>query len=90
MHALLRSTRLDLAQRILGSRIVNIVPGTDGWAQITVRYPEIESVRQLLQFGDHVRILEPAEAVSRFHDIATQIMEAHSANNWTDSTHHHG
>lgn len=90
VHALLRSTRLDLAQRILGSRIVNIVPGTDGWAQITVRYPEIESVRQLLQFGDHVRILEPAEAVSRFHDIATQIMEAHSANNWTDSTHHHG
>ncbi|WP_367405068.1 WYL domain-containing protein, partial [Kocuria marina] len=79
VHALLRSTRLDLAQRILGTRLVNITNTDDDWTSIVVHYPDVESVRQLLQFGDHIRILNPTEAAARFHDLAAQIMQAHAA-----------
>ena len=78
VHALLRSTRLDLAQRILGTRMANVTYTEDAWTLITVRYPDVESVRQLLYLGDHIRILNPAEAVEQFHDLAAQIMRAHS------------
>ena len=74
VHALLRSTRLDLAQRILGTRMANVTYTEDAWTLITVRYPDVESVRQLLYLGDHIRILNPAEAVEQFHDLAAQIM----------------
>ena len=33
-------------------------PGVE-WVTIVVRYPEVESVRQLLQFGDHIRMGRP-------------------------------
>ena len=55
VHALLRSTRLDLAQRILGTRMANVTYTEDAWTLITVRYPDVESVRQLLYLGDHIR-----------------------------------
>lgn len=44
VHALLRSTRLDLAQRILGTRMANVTYTEDAWTLITVRYPDVESV----------------------------------------------
>ena len=84
VHALLRSTRLDLAQRILGTRMANVTYTEDAWTLITVRYPDVESVRQLLYLGDHIRILNPAEAVEQFHDLAAQIMRAHSTNSSTN------
>lgn len=84
VHALLRSTRLDLAQRILGTRLVNITNTDDDWTSIVVHYPDVESVRQLLQFGDHIRILNPTEAAARFHDLAAQIMQAHAASSSTN------
>ena len=80
MRALLRSTRLDLARRILGTRLVATTAVDAEWSSIVVQYPDVESVRQLLQFGDHIRILSPVEAVTRFHDVAAQIMQAHSSN----------
>lgn len=84
VHALLRSTRLDLAQRILGTRMANVTYTEDAWTLITVRYPDVESVRQLLYLGEHIRILNPAEAVEQFHDLAAQIMRAHSTNSSTN------
>lgn len=77
IDVLLRSTRLDLAQRILGTRIVNITDTNDEWTPMVVLYPDIESVRQLLQFGDHIRISGPAEAITRFHDLAVNIANVH-------------
>ena len=38
----------------------------------------------LLYLGDHIRILNPAEAVEQFHDLAAQIMRAHSTNSSTN------
>lgn len=84
VHALLRSTRLDLAQRILGTRMVSIAHTEDAWTPITVLYPDLESVRQLLQFGDHIRILSPTDAVRRFHDIAAEIMQNHPVSKSTN------
>ena len=49
MTARLRHGRLDLAKRILGTRIHHVEPAANGWHQVTIRYPEGESVRQLLQ-----------------------------------------
>lgn len=78
VHALLRSTRLDLAQRILGTRIANVTTTSAAWTPITIHYPDVESVRQLFQFGDHIRIQNPASAIKRFHELATQIAQAHA------------
>lgn len=78
IRALLRASRLDLAARILGTRLVDVTEPTDGWLTITVAYPDIESVRQLLQFGDHIRVLDPPPAVQRVHDLAGQLMRAHT------------
>ncbi|MBO3142972.1 helix-turn-helix transcriptional regulator [Dermatophilus congolensis] len=79
VRALLRSTRVDLAQRILGTRMAHTIRTDDEWTPITVHYPDVESVRQLLQFGDHIRLLSPPEAVERFGAIATQMMRAHQS-----------
>ncbi len=77
IHAKLRATRLDLARRILGSRIINIAETQGEWVQITLAYPEMESVRQLLQFGDHIQVISPPDAVRRIHDLACHLAQAH-------------
>ncbi|MGB8406456.1 MAG: WYL domain-containing protein [Mycobacterium sp.] len=74
----LRKSRLDLARRILGARIHTISSAEDGWCTVDVRYPEIESVRQLLQFGDHIEILAPETARKRIRQLATDLVERHS------------
>lgn len=78
INAHLRANRLDLAARILGSRLVDVSNPVDEWLTITVAYPDIESVRQLLQFGDHIKVLDPPEAVQRVHDLAHQLMQTHN------------
>lgn len=78
VRALLRASRLDLATRILGTRLVDATDPVDGWLTITVAYREVEDVRQLLQFGDHIRVLEPPRAVERIHDLAHQLLATHA------------
>lgn len=41
----------------------------------------VESVRQLLQFGDHIRVLR---SVTRFHERAAQFIEAYQADGSAD------
>lgn len=36
--------------------------------------PEAEDA----QFGDHIKVLDPPEAVQRIHDLAHQLMQAHN------------
>lgn len=48
----LRESRLDLAWSILGARIHEVSKPENGWCDVPVRYPDIESVRQLLQLHD--------------------------------------
>lgn len=77
--ARLRAGRVDLARRILGTRLEEVGAAKDGWCVITVRYPELEGVRQLLQFGDHIEILAPHEARDRFRALALDLAERHGA-----------
>lgn len=74
----LRESRLDLARRILGTRIHEVSYAEKGWCTVVVRYPDVESVRQLLQFGDHIEILTPETARERIRQLATDMAERHS------------
>lgn len=76
--ARLRATRVDLAQRILGARIRDVSDSENGWCSIRIRYPGIESVRQLLQFGDHIEVLAPKAARERVRQLAEDLAERHS------------
>lgn len=75
----LRESRLDLARRILGTRIHEVSETERGWCSVVIRYPNIESVRQLLQFGDHIEILTPETARERIGQLARDLAERHSA-----------
>jgi predicted DNA-binding transcriptional regulator YafY len=73
----LRSSRLDLARRVLGNRIREASGTDDEWCALVIRYPDVESVRQLLQFGDHIEVLAPETARARMHQLAAALAENH-------------
>lgn len=75
----LRANGTDLARRILGARIHDVSDAEDGWCTVVVRYPEIEAVRQLLQFGNHIEILTPETARKRISQLAEDLAERHSS-----------
>jgi predicted DNA-binding transcriptional regulator YafY len=76
--ALLDADRIDLARRILGSRLRSVSQEDgDARATITVGYDELDGVRQLLQFSDHIEVLHPPAARKVVHDLAAQIARAH-------------
>ncbi|WP_026116076.1 helix-turn-helix transcriptional regulator [Nocardiopsis kunsanensis] len=74
----LRESRLDLAHRILGTRIHGVSRAEEGWCTVVVRYPDVESVRQLLQFGDHIEVLGPEAARERVRRLAGDLAERHA------------
>jgi len=75
--ARLREGQLDRARRILGTRIHDVAPAANGWCRVTIRYPERESVRQLLQFADHIEVLAPPEARERVRELAADLAARH-------------
>ena len=77
IEARLRRSRLDLAHRILGSRMTAVHQLDDQWCQVTIRYEEVEAVRQLMQFGDHIEVLTPARARHRLHELACDLATRH-------------
>ncbi|WP_030812983.1 helix-turn-helix transcriptional regulator [Streptomyces sp. NRRL S-337] len=73
--ARIRRDRLDLAVRILGGALTGPPrtgdpdgpgnghgDGDEEWAVIEVAFPVLPAVRQLLQFGDALEVLDPPEA----------------------------
>lgn len=76
--ALLRASRVDMAFRILGSRLIQQERVDDDWVRIVVGYADIQGVRQLLQFGDNIWITDPPEAVKIVADLAKELAERHS------------
>jgi predicted DNA-binding transcriptional regulator YafY len=71
--ATLSKDRLALARRILGSRLTTSRPLDAEQVEITVTYDQVESVRQLLQFGAHLRVTAPPEARTLARDAAAAI-----------------
>ncbi len=69
--AVLSLDRVELARRILGSRLTGSKPLDATRVEITVAYEQVEAVRQLLQFGAHLRVTSPPEAQAVMRDVAT-------------------
>ncbi len=74
----LRANRLDLARRVLGARITEVRDSGGEWCHVTIRYDEVESVRQLLQLGDHIEVLAPERARRRVHELARDLAARHA------------
>ncbi|GAA4008007.1 WYL domain-containing protein [Streptomyces marokkonensis] len=69
---------LDMARRVLGSRFRTAsARGDDGRVEITVAYDQLDGVRQLLQFSDHIEVVGPETARRLIHRLATRIAHAH-------------
>jgi predicted DNA-binding transcriptional regulator YafY len=76
--ALIDADRVDIARRVLGSRLRSAsVPDGDARATITVGYEELDGVRQLLQFSDHIEVLRPLAARKLIREVAQQIAVTH-------------
>ncbi|WP_214106846.1 helix-turn-helix transcriptional regulator [Acrocarpospora catenulata] len=78
--ALLDADREDIARRILGSRL-RTVDATDDPTRIrlTVGYEQLDGVRQLLQFSDHIEITHPSEARALIATLAGRIAARHDS-----------
>ncbi|AQS69441.1 YafY family protein [Streptomyces pactum] len=70
---------LDMARRVLGARFRTASdPGEDGRVEITVAYDQLDGVRQLLQFSDHIEVVAPEPARELVHRLATRIARTHT------------
>jgi predicted DNA-binding transcriptional regulator YafY len=65
----LRADRLDLAKRILGRRLARVSALNREYVEITVAYDQLQGIRQLLQFGEHLTLTHPPEATRAMRDI---------------------
>ncbi|WP_217166840.1 YafY family protein [Streptomyces sp. AC512_CC834] len=69
---------LDLARRILGARLrAASEPGEDGTVEVTVVYGQLDGVRQLLQFGEHIEVVAPEAARRLVQRLATHLARTH-------------
>lgn len=82
--ALLDAGSVDLARRILGSRLRTVDdagatgdPADAGRVSITVAFRQVAGARQLLQFADHIEIVAPPEARALFRQLAQEVARRH-------------
>jgi predicted DNA-binding transcriptional regulator YafY len=77
----LHRSRLDIARRILGSRLTAVEDSADAdTVKISVEYVEIGGVRQLLQFGDSLEVTAPEEARRLVVDLSRAILSRYERN----------
>lgn len=74
---LLDADRIDIARRILGSRLLTVTHHSDGRLRLTVGYDQLDGVRHLLQFSDHFEVVDPPEARCLVRALALKISQAH-------------
>ena len=76
--ATLDAKTVDIARRILGNRLLSVEPtGAPDWVSIAVGYDQLDGVRQLLQFSDHIEVTDPPEARKLIADLARTITRRH-------------
>ncbi|MFG2679141.1 helix-turn-helix transcriptional regulator [Streptomyces sp. NPDC048392] len=69
---------LDLARRVLGARLKEASDrGDHGRVEITVAYDQVDGVRQLLQFGEHIEVVAPEPARRLVERLATHLARTH-------------
>lgn len=64
---------------VLGSRRIHHEPVDENFVRIVVGYADIQGVKQFLQFGDHIWVTDPPEAVKITADLADGLAKRHSA-----------
>lgn len=77
--ARVRADRVDLARRILGARLAEVGPESDGWCPIRLRVHEVEGVVQLFQFAHDVEVLEPPAARRHVAELAAALAARHGS-----------
>ncbi|MGO2862287.1 MAG: helix-turn-helix transcriptional regulator [Brevibacterium sp.] len=77
--AYLDADREDLAHRILGSRLRSVepLPTNDLKMRITVAYDQLDGVRQLMQFTDHIEVIDPPSARELVKKLAGDMAARH-------------
>lgn len=76
--ATLDAKTVDIARRILGNRLLSVEPtGAPDRVSIAVGYDQLDGVRQLLQFSDHIEVTDPPEARKLIADLASTITRRH-------------
>ncbi|SDR07900.1 helix-turn-helix transcriptional regulator [Actinopolyspora saharensis] len=81
VRARMRTHRLDMAGRIIGSRMSVRPEGehsTGEWTEIELHCPALGAVRQLLQFGADAEVLEPPEARAEAARGARELAELYA------------
>lgn len=79
VEALLDVDGVDLARRILGSRLRTVgAADAAGRVPITVAYAQVQAARQLLQFADHIEVTAPPEARALLHRLAQDTARRHA------------
>ena len=68
-----------MARRILGSRLRSVeqLPDDDVKVRITVAYDQIDGVRQLMQFTDHIEVIDPPAARELVRKLAGDMAARH-------------
>jgi predicted DNA-binding transcriptional regulator YafY len=69
----------DMARRILGSRLRSVEPvdNDDTKVQIIVAFDQLDGVRQLMQFTDHIEVIDPPQARELVKNLARDMAERH-------------
>ena len=76
--ALLDADRVDLARRVLRGRLRSIdQTGHPRRVTITIGYEQLDGVRQLLQFADHLEVVAPTAARELIQRLAQDVALAH-------------
>ena len=80
VSARVRPARIELFRRIVGPFLLSADEAeSDGWIPVSLAYPVFEAVRQLLQFGGEVEVLEPAAARAELARAAAGVTALYEA-----------
>ncbi|WP_406299656.1 WYL domain-containing protein [Embleya sp. NBC_00888] len=78
IRARVRRTRVDMFVRIVGAWLTGPpADHDDEWVTVELGYPALGAVRQLLQFGTDVEVLDPPQARTAMVETAAAIVGAY-------------
>lgn len=74
VNARVRPSRIDMFTRIIGKYLTAPPVRGEQWCTVELTYPVVSAVRQLLQFGPDVEILDPPAAREELFHAASSVL----------------